>query len=641
MVNNTSKIDSFLYESIRIVWQRTRRPILLVLSLTVATLLLLLLANWKANFIKERTDPIVIVDGVTQTDPGNTSNNEGNNSHESANSIYESELKKTLGIPLKLESGKQSSAQDTILSSGISAVKYQQFRNFNELANALNDAVLRTKERERAFLVVEDKLSSNEKDESLDTKGKSSTDNSKETSIGVSGCPKKLDYDTLNCLDNEYQNISARIYKVRNATDLLKHKEYLTNFLFVDTNPLSVTYNILTYILTGIIVFAIIYVILIPLRYIYFLSPLVGSLTGKSDTFIDGKKKEGAEVSPIFARSVIAAITTIGIGTAAIVTSPFTGAQVNNLVTANNSATAGNIENSTRYDSRGGDTNNYPQAISRESKEVLENLSRDTNKLSIGIDAISSKLVKISPGNNLNVTIDSTGVSNALIDIRDKLQLTESYRSDLRLIINDLTTIKDNIQRPAGPTTNYFGNPSPSLLSGDFEKQLFSRLDQIIPPTEKKPAASEAPVSQTRTTPQCDCEKLLQMLEAFELDRIKFGQNRSEGIKSQNLFSRAKELVASDRYLLTPKLYEKIGKIILRSGFPELVDTPTNAEQIKGIENKIEFVKALKEMVKNDTSEIGKEKELFRSLINGKPAVVEEWKKWKNIVLYYTRIPYK
>lgn len=445
----------------RIFWEKTKKPLVFIVVSLAAAFALQAIKGLKEGFDNEQKAPFVV---YADTDAAAVN----------SKSVHSATASNLCGEIAGVECSKNSDSKDAkdkkiigdekIISEGIAQIQYQEFKNKNDVLDALSAVVLNKKAsdlrswesqrdaqlKQKSDLTLKRTndlneliVQANDTTKTVDVlklcpsvaAKKTGTRNQPEaveksvctilnTKIKISDQTRMQPLSELTLMvtehyDREEKYANARIgdfeealrksgenyqIAVQKIYTAFKGKQKLFNDLYepVYTNSfwhtvldeksgLNVVYLLAVITLMAIIVFALLYVVLMPLKHVFFLSSSAETITGKAKDFI--KIREAASAGAA-ARNIAATVAAFGIG-AAVLTSasplkPEVGANgADGTSGANGLAVAGANPKSAINQTR----NNFKTTY--DNSQAIEELSLDVIAIKTTVTGIETQIKSI------------------------------------------------------------------------------------------------------------------------------------------------------------------------------------------------------------------------------------------------------
>lgn len=465
--------------------ERVKRPAIFVLVCVAAAVGLFLLEKQKIGFEKSSNAPLIIVDQAYKTEYDNKNVKDKKKFKEQNGFLRmqsSDEVIKKINPPHNDDDEKASRA---IIEKCIKAVQFETFKNEDELITKLYEVVKKNKEGETKTL--EDRSSfysksineinvsavtaSNElnriadgnlninvisnlktadspflKDVLSDIKNKTNEKSankyevtqieeaiSKEKTKKLNEAQKGLDETRadVNKIDDKFENIYGFIFKSfknkRTINEIFEKAEYdeFRKNILDGKNGLSVVYWLIEIILKVIIVFGLLYVILIPLKHIFFIALSLDDVVSHGKKSIEKVGTTALGVT-MLTKAIIVTFATVAIGTAVLAGNAFQSE-------AEETEESADLQTLIRKDA------NPP------TKPDKNNPPRDTtNPKQLEIDLLKASVDKLKEEiTTLNGKIGDTDFSEMVTTVKDTKQNTIDLKDvvGIREDPNDKQTI--------------------------------------------------------------------------------------------------------------------------------------------------------------------------------------------------------
>lgn len=303
-----SKISISHY--IKSLLETIKKPLSFVLIFLFALLALNFLDESKTVYDKKMKAPFVII-----SDDDKALNELADSKSPDKTFIFHTikeDKLKSLILPAGAETEgfleKQNLKIDNIFGRSIKEISYKEYDE-SKLVSALSDSL--SKQKDEVLKAVKDNKQKTDANNLDSTVFKSDTVTSEEVSSAFIGLNKRI-YNSLV--------VDGKFFR-----DKKPAPSGLAYVIFDESKHLSIVYKFLWIALSGIIVFALLYLILIPLKYVFFWTTSGDTLTEHAKKFLE-KKDFTPSGAPFVTRAILAAtatVATVAIGTTAIVSNAF------------------------------------------------------------------------------------------------------------------------------------------------------------------------------------------------------------------------------------------------------------------------------------------------------------------------------
>lgn len=767
----------------QILWQRIHRPLILLGFCLMAAFTLIYIQNKKSDFDKKETAPLVIVDSKDEKSDserfGTVYNLAATLSgfDESDRKEIKNKLKCNIKDPTGNENDKNQTKIcqelttgqiETLSSKNISdkfknyptflnivrAIRYQPFKNEDELIAGLNSVA--ASEKERQMKASENRASDalkadvdleNQKTLAIDELNKFKFDNqtgiyftklnaniqeqiNTQPANAMNGSVilrrvlnKKpiqpsnkgnVDHDdiikSINSFFNEehtrqqenIKNIENDILKknaafepiVKNIYTTIKVEQQVGSLFrkaavnpvtkrILDSNDnLNVIYKLFEVTLMGLIVFGLLYIILIPLKHLFFITTSTDTLTEKAKGFLNGKSFSGGTGATL-GQALIVTVTTIGIGSAVLAGAAFSAK------TGNNYETPDDTDYLTRpprilINPKTGKPYGDSKDINKVNENVeiaqlnVDRLAENVTTLNTTVDNLKNEVQgksNVGVENAINNLTDSVNKLNGSIGTNDPVKegtvlgnihtLSGKITGEGDSVFSKLDAARDIIKNRKSPGTNdLFGNIeniSDILYKGKDTKNtpsfLFTNLDNILNKQERFSKDLKTVSDNIGTPGSTDPKNLFSNLKLVsdvigaKGDRVKnptslvglseltnqntidINKNTIDAGKyiiggSGNLLTQTKTLFTRQKYLINPFLIAKL---------KSLSSTELKSVSVSERDN---IINALENLVKKEPDRYLRlsEKQLYKELVDGKVINKSQLDDLIQIIFEYSRI---
>ncbi len=736
------KVQSNDDKTVKIIWERTKRPVIFVVISLLAMSLLIKLEACQTDYGKRKKSPIVITD----EDPPDL---------KYVRTIPSEKVVEKIKNPNgEQKHGSLNEEQIQTIRRGILEIQYQNFSGEDEMIGALNGAVIKSRDIKLASLQNSLFISLRAENEIREEKMKELfeikqalteflEDNVTEVDIesfvqikfpepvkpGIKADGKrailtkirdkseqkkytpqeliiKLDEESETLISkseranitNEYKN---RIENVASSYQPIFRNIYLTKgkwesslqikkdsasaqgsesktfftelaeggekLFFDDNGKLSIAYKLLTISLNAVIVFALLFIILIPVRRIFFLSGSADTLTGKATEFLALKKI--SPLAPGIIPAIFPTLVAIGIGSAAVVvvatqfptsaegliSSDYRSGETQNALLNSNITSGGkgapNNKNSDRNFFTFGDDYNF-------NDQSVQALTLSLNELKGSVNKLEQRINNAQFGGNVRVLLFPGGRS--VIDTSNFEREVNSLRSEFVGRIGDPTPGKsttlfsglEKITEDIGDSnagrddSKLFGKInriSDFLGTADYYKNinepnngnLLTRLNgfsnDLANLKRVVGSAGDDPGTESLVGINKSNKALLGEIktgtEQIAQDTVSIQRNQV-GRDGKNIITQVKTLFWFEQYLVTNLAYE-----FLKQEMAKEIREKNLAAAEKESYDKL--LAAFESLSKQDKT--FKKKELKKILISASNETA--WKRWDDLILRLTRTP--
>ncbi|MBS1797940.1 MAG: hypothetical protein JSS81_29235 [Acidobacteria bacterium] len=423
----------------------------------------------------------------------------------------------------------------------------------------------------------------------------------------------------------------------------------LAFLFFADDGGLFVVYKLVMLTLTAIVVFSLLFLILVPLRKIFFLDPAADAMIDKARGVIDLRNPRidfGGT-----AGSLLATVATVGIGVAAIAATPFPGGPES-------------VQNDSQ--DRSEISKNYGDVLRSKYGPKREKNAADTDDTQVNVNELAANVLALDQSvayldrrisnwepvivNNGGPPPDLEGVRKSIADLNGNLNtlMTRTPFRDpdiatMNKTVNDLGTLINKINGQVGnstslPNRSLFGNlegldTKTELLKttlGDSSRPatVLGKLETATTDTGNLSDVVGVDSYLQKNTTLFDDAKLL------KTTTDKIDQKNSEaglyvsGGPGSNIIRQFRTLFSKQRYAVTSFAVAELMKYNARLNDAEL------ANLIVLLDNSLDDLR-LRAVTPDDLFEQLKK----TSQKNGMPTINEAaWKKWKKTILQSTRV---
>lgn len=627
------------------------------------------------------------------------------------------EKQSTIGEKSGFEERKKRIKQDKIIPESVAELQYRHFTNDIELINALNGEILRRKDGQLKLdetsldksVRLEYDFAEKKDAASRELDSIISSGNTKTFDIKVllktlapdsplyaalteeSKNPKKTPYlpDDLkkivtdfykkktNALElsinqirerirntgQDYQLVIKSIYttlKVEGKLDTLapSHTTYKDLKQILDEKgSLNVIYKFVWIVLTALIVFSLLYLILIPLKYIYSLTGAGEAINNQSEKLLEPKAHAGSAAASLLgnsaARAAIVTVAAVGVGTVALASgNPFSSAPAAKNADQSNFSEA--VINASRptfeQNSKGG--NNLYNSQSNVNQLSINELTASIISLQTNVGNLQKQIAEMKLGQVETITrfypviTDGKDYSGDIASLGHQIALTRGLirnpenLNDTSTVFGQLGEIEQRFNTKIDRTIGTAASPadSPTLFgnlkafsnligtptSANRSRKIFDELGNLSTTigTRGDKAGNDTLVGDLKQvsdkTAAIDATtKSISGVATDVKDTTTDIRLNQFGRDGKNILTQSRTLLSPERYRITQPVYDALEKVIGTAN-PKLLAS------LKALINGAEM----------------SDGELFKKIIENQPDIrKKDLKPWRERILRYSRVP--
>lgn len=297
--------------------------------------------------------------------------------------------------------------------------------------------------------------------------------NDKQTAINS----MESNFDILkNNIFDIKRNISSVLFEVdpKAKYDVLDEQKYQLKYLFLDEKGgLNVLFKLIEVTLTVILVFGLLYIIVIPLRYIFFLSTSADILSEKAKGYLE-RKNEAVGLKQLGSALLLTA-GTVTIGAAVVANSNPVSPLLTNANEVKNEQQSNPTTNVNPTFFKSGDVNDDTQI-------VINRLSSQIMKLDSSVTDLSQKIIDIQLPENKDFTIQLDEIKTDLANINTAIG-TEILLKDSSNLPQKIQTMSEIISENNKVQFDDSITPIKNKIATDADykndKTILSRIGEI------------------------------------------------------------------------------------------------------------------------------------------------------------------